>query len=104
MKANYKESLFEGKRVLDIGCHIGNVALQVAAMYSPKISIGVDIDPAMVKAAINYMHKVINDEECANLVKSKISKESGEMEKEVEDSQMLTDEERKTEAKLNDLM
>lgn len=42
-------------------------------MYDPKIMIGVDIDPKMTKAAINYMHKVINDEECAKIVKSKIS-------------------------------
>lgn len=104
MKASYNSNLFEGKRVLDIGCHIGNIALQVAAMYSPKIIIGVDIDPVMIKAAINNMHKVINDEECAKLVKSKISKESGDLESDLLDCQMLTEEELKTEAKLNDLM
>ena len=86
--------------MLDVGCHIGSIAIQIAAMYSPKIVIGVDIDPAMVKAAINYMHKVINDEECAKLVKTKISEEAGNEENE----KMLTDEERKMETKLNDLM
>lgn len=46
--------------------------MQIAGMYDPNIVIGVDIDPLMITAAINQMHKVINDEECASILKEQI--------------------------------
>jgi predicted RNA methylase len=47
--------------------------MQIAALFEPSIVIGVDIDPTLIKAATNNMHKVINDDECAKLVKQKMS-------------------------------
>ena len=52
--------LFKGKRVLDIGCHVGATALQVAAHYAPESILGIDIDPKLIKAAISNLHKIIN--------------------------------------------
>jgi len=43
------------------------------------------------------MHRIINDEECAKLVKDQISTDS-------EDRKMLTEEEQQKEAKLNEMM
>jgi hypothetical protein len=43
------------------------------------------------------MHRVINDEECAKLVKDQISTDS-------EDRKMLTEEEQQKENKLNEMM
>jgi hypothetical protein len=43
------------------------------------------------------MHRVINDEECAKLVKDQIRNES-------EDRKMLTEEEQQKEAKLNEMI
>lgn len=64
------------------------------------IVIGVDIDPQLISSAIHQMHKVINDEECANVIKSQMTKHFAGL----EDQQMLTDEERVRETKLGELM
>lgn len=73
VKANFnQECVFKQKTVLEIGCHIGTVALQIAAMHDPKVVIAVDIDPSIISAAINHMHKVINDEECASVIKEQL--------------------------------
>lgn len=37
-------NIFRNKRILDIGCHSGQMALQIGALYDPKLIIGVDID------------------------------------------------------------
>jgi 7SK snRNA methylphosphate capping enzyme len=101
IKAAYSsDCVFKQKKVLEIGCGIGTVSLQIAALYEPKIVIGVDIDPTLISAAIHNMHKVINDEESAALVKQQISKHAGES----QDARMLTEEERQKEAKLNELI
>lgn len=52
----------------------------------------------MITAAIGQMHRVINDEECAKIVKEQISTDAAE------DRKMLTEEEQQKEAKLNELM
>jgi len=62
-------NLFLGKRVLDIGCHTGAVALQIAALYNPAIVIGCDIDHRLVKTAIENIHKAINDDEVSLFLK-----------------------------------
>lgn len=79
--------LFKQKRVLDIGCNVGAMAIQIAALYDPTVVIGVDVDPVMITAAIGQMHRVINDQECARIVKEQISADAGE------DRKMLTEEE-----------
>ena len=99
IKAQYSDTcVFKGKRVLDIGCNVGEIAMQIAALYDPRIVIGVDIDPMIITAAINNMHKAINDEACARLMKDQLSKSANE------DTTMLTEEERQKEAKLNELL
>lgn len=73
------------------------MATQIAALYDPTVVIGVDVDPVLITAAIGQMHRIINDEECAKLVKDQISTDS-------EDRKMLTEEEQQKEAKLNEMM
>ena len=90
--------VFKQKRVLEVGCNVGAMATQIAALYDPKVVIGVDVDPVMITAAIGQMHKVINDEECAKVVKDQLSAAASE------DRKMLTEEEQQKEAKLNELM
>ena len=60
--------MFAGKRVLDIGCHIGTISLQIAAHHAPANVLGVDIDPLMIKAAIANLHRVVNSEETKNQI------------------------------------
>jgi len=55
--------LFKDKRVLDIGCHIGSLSLQIGAHYDPESVLGIDIDPQMVKASISNLHRLVNCEE-----------------------------------------
>ena len=98
-KAKYNEQcLFKQKRLLDIGCNVGAISTHIAALYDPKVVIGVDVDPVLITAAIGQMHRVINDEECAKLVKNQISSDAAE------DIKMLTEEESQKEAKLNEMM
>lgn len=60
--------LFEGKRVLDIGCHNGSVPLQIALQCNPTLVIGVDIDARLVKQAIDNMHRLINSEKTHEVI------------------------------------
>lgn len=55
-------NLFQGKKVLDIGCYSGHVAFEIAAMHNPKLVVGCDIDYKLVKAAIENIHQSINDD------------------------------------------
>ena len=56
---NQKKELFIGKRVLDIGCHAGQVSLQIAAHCNPAIVIGIDIDERLIRNAIENVHYTI---------------------------------------------
>ena len=42
-------NIFHDKRILDIGCHNGQMALQIGALYNPKLIIGIDIDTKLVR-------------------------------------------------------
>ncbi|KAJ8662280.1 hypothetical protein O0I10_001973 [Lichtheimia ornata] len=44
-------SLFEGKRVLDIGCNSGNISITIAMEYDAAHVVGVDIDPTLINKA-----------------------------------------------------
>lgn len=57
------KELFIGKRVLDIGCHAGQVCLQIATHYSPAIVIGVDIDERLIRNAVENVHYTIQHTE-----------------------------------------
>ena len=90
-------SLFKGKKVLDIGCHIGAVSLQIAAFYEPASVLGIDIDPKLIKTAIENLQRVVN----AAQTKKKIAQSNPEEEEEGKvangggDMSMLTAEETK---------
>jgi len=43
--------------------------LQIGAFYQPENVLGVDIDQAMVKAAIGNLHRMVNQEEFKGIVK-----------------------------------
>ncbi|KAJ3232027.1 hypothetical protein HDU81_003355, partial [Chytriomyces hyalinus] len=45
-------SLFERKRVLDIGCNAGTVAIALAIFARPRHIEAIDIDPALIEEAI----------------------------------------------------
>lgn len=47
-----KREWFEGKWVLDIGCHTGDLTLMLTLLYKPDLIIGVDIDHKLVSGAI----------------------------------------------------
>lgn len=59
---------FKDKRVLDIGCHDGRMDLVLAARYSPKLLIGVDIDHKMSSKAMKNMHDCINNSESMSII------------------------------------
>ncbi|KAI9345996.1 Bicoid-interacting protein 3-domain-containing protein [Zopfochytrium polystomum] len=42
---------FRDKRVLDVGCNAGVVAVALAALCAPRFVLGLDIDPEMVRRA-----------------------------------------------------
>ena len=44
--------LFKNKRVLDIGCHKGDLAIELASYHQVKSVTGCDIDPQLVQVAI----------------------------------------------------
>ncbi|KAJ3417518.1 hypothetical protein HDV05_003382 [Chytridiales sp. JEL 0842] len=39
------------KRILDIGCNMGHVSVSLAMLMNPKMVVGVDIDPDLIKKA-----------------------------------------------------
>ena len=49
---------FKGKRVLEIGCGVGALAIELAAYYDPDLVVGCDIDPASIKQAGKNVRKV----------------------------------------------
>ncbi len=57
------KDLFEGKRVLDIGCNDGTIPLLIALRFDPAMIIGCDIDPTLIKHAIDNLQSLINDQE-----------------------------------------
>ena len=90
--------LFQGKRVLDIGCHIGSISLQIAAHYNPTQVLGIDIDPKMIKAAIANMQKLVNSEECKRQIAENASGQGHD------DENMLTSAEQERERQIAKLM
>ncbi|KAI0751536.1 Bin3-domain-containing protein [Daedaleopsis nitida] len=52
------EDLFEGKRVLDVGCNEGFVTCEIAQVLGAKRVIGVDIDDTLVRAAWKHRRSV----------------------------------------------
>ena len=58
-----KREWFHGKRCMDIGCHTGDLTLQITFTFKPEIMIGVDIDHKVIAGAIKQMHKVAQEHE-----------------------------------------
>ena len=54
---------FAGKRILDIGCHVGTVSLEIASRYEPLCVVGCDIDSKMIEVAVSNMHRIVNNTE-----------------------------------------
>jgi len=52
-------SLFRDRRILDIGCNSGGVALDLALHFQPKSVRGVDVDPQLIykaKSSLSYRY------------------------------------------------
>lgn len=47
----YFSHLFENKRILDIGCNVGAVTLNIGRYMKPEHIVGIDIDPTLIKKA-----------------------------------------------------
>ncbi|XP_013414626.1 7SK snRNA methylphosphate capping enzyme isoform X2 [Lingula anatina] len=54
---------FEGKDVLDIGCNVGLVTLQIAKEFEPRRIVGLDIDSKLIAAARRNIKNFILEEE-----------------------------------------
>ena len=52
---------FQDKTVLDVGCNIGNVTLEIARDFSPKHILGIDIDSSLIRAANKYLRCAIQE-------------------------------------------
>lgn len=61
----FKSEWFKDKNVLDIGCNVGHVTLQIAKNFEPKKIVGMDIDVKLIYAARKnirfYMDKIENE-------------------------------------------
>lgn len=51
---------FAGKEVLDIGCNRGHITYAIAHLFSPKLILGIDIDPKIVQSAIRDLRTHMN--------------------------------------------
>uniref|UniRef100_A0AC35TWM9 RNA methyltransferase n=1 Tax=Rhabditophanes sp. KR3021 TaxID=114890 RepID=A0AC35TWM9_9BILA len=45
------KTVFEKKKVLDIGCNVGPVTLAIAKHYAPQMILGIDIDSSLIGVA-----------------------------------------------------
>eukprot|EP01025_Chloroclados_australasicus_P024322 TRINITY_DN2441_c0_g1_i4.p2 TRINITY_DN2441_c0_g1~~TRINITY_DN2441_c0_g1_i4.p2 ORF type:complete len:458 (+),score=42.65 TRINITY_DN2441_c0_g1_i4:2831-4204(+) len=55
---------FQGKSVLDIGCHRGHVSLQIARIFALRKLIGVDIDSVLIAKAVGslgHFRRILRD-------------------------------------------
>ena len=87
-----KSEWFENKRVLDIGCHTGDMTLLVTLKFNPELIIGVDIDHKLISGAIKQMHKVSNEHQTSKLIgeflnntQTDLPEETKESKEEIED-------------------
>ena len=53
----FKEEWFKDKKVIDIGCNAGHVAIDIASKFGPSSVIGIDIDPVLVRKARNQLYR-----------------------------------------------
>lgn len=47
----FTREMFEGKDVLDIGCNVGHLAIDVAQRFAPRSVTGIDVDGKLIEAA-----------------------------------------------------
>jgi ribosomal protein L11 methylase PrmA len=76
---------FSAKTVLDIGCGDGSLALLIAAKFTPKQIIGVDIDHRLTAKALSNIHDCINNTESIEFISNQIKE--GEESKEAKNIQ-----------------
>lgn len=48
--------LFYGKRILDIGCNVGDLTIQLAKNFQPEYLLGIDIDSVCIQKARKNLH------------------------------------------------
>ena len=58
----FQPEWFKDKDVLDIGCNIGNVTLQVAREFGPRRVLGIDIDSVLIRTANKYLRCCIQEQ------------------------------------------
>jgi tRNA1(Val) A37 N6-methylase TrmN6 len=95
-------NIFRDKRILDIGCHNGQMALQIGALYDPKLIIGIDIDNKLVRQATDNIHKIVNDESTSTFLKTHLQQSL--QSNGVANESMLNEEEEKREKEVQSLV
>ena len=70
-----KKEWFHAKRCMDIGCHTGDLTLQITFTFEPEIMIGVDIDHKVIAGAIKQMHKVAQEHDVLEMIANEEEKE-----------------------------
>ncbi|XP_054851111.1 7SK snRNA methylphosphate capping enzyme [Eublepharis macularius] len=53
---------FQGKEVLDVGCNVGHLTLNVAKKWGPSRMVGVDIDGALIHSARQNIRHYLSEE------------------------------------------
>ena len=91
------ENPFAGKRVLDIGCHVGSVSLEIASRYEPLSVIGCDIDSKMIEVAVTNLQRVVNNTESIAVIKSNSNDQKASEVADQENNAMLTEQEKERE-------
>lgn len=57
-----KPEWFRGKEVLDVGCNVGHLTLNVAKKWGPTRMVGVDIDGALIHSARQNIRHYLSEE------------------------------------------
>uniref|UniRef100_A0A0K0FQ82 RNA methyltransferase n=1 Tax=Strongyloides venezuelensis TaxID=75913 RepID=A0A0K0FQ82_STRVS len=76
----FPENFFKSKKVLDIGCNIGAVTLQIAKKFDPQMILGIDIDSYLIGVARkNIKHYCDKDTKIKNGYPASFFQEDGEL-------------------------
>uniref|UniRef100_A0A0N5BCY9 RNA methyltransferase n=1 Tax=Strongyloides papillosus TaxID=174720 RepID=A0A0N5BCY9_STREA len=76
----FPPNFFKSKKILDIGCNIGAVTLQIAKKFSPQMILGIDIDSHLVGVARkNIKHYCDKDVQIINGFPESFFQKNGEL-------------------------
>lgn len=73
------ESLFRNKRVLDVGCGDGKVAIEIAVRFFPVKMVALDIDDYLLSRAARLVEKLVERSEIIAKKEETVLKKIDEM-------------------------